>query len=188
MFSNVYEYLKSFVYPGSERTISEQTTGFDSKDISNVFQNFKKVQSRYKANKVILQIDVIYRDELSDTIERLKKVNSQVNDDYIVDWINELTSRLTTIDNRIEILKNNQSLYDQCVSDRKDIEKSIIVQKTNHDQDDDPKICRICETNEKNRTLGCGHLFCMECIDQLRRCPLCRTNIDPTEIRPIFMN
>lgn len=41
--------------------------------------------------------------------------------------------------------------------------------------------CPICLENPTNKTTGCGHHFCAECINSWTRehstCPICRANI-----------
>eukprot|EP01084_Bolivina_argentea_P294549 506842_1 len=44
--------------------------------------------------------------------------------------------------------------------------------------DDSPKLCQICMANDKTHTLTCGHLYCNDCIHQLRRCAYCNKRID----------
>ncbi|KAH8930482.1 hypothetical protein BT69DRAFT_681142 [Atractiella rhizophila] len=52
--------------------------------------------------------------------------------------------------------------------------------------------CAIClEPVTNARLTPCGHLFCLECIDQAlarrRRCPTCRTDTRRRNLRPVFL-
>ena len=44
--------------------------------------------------------------------------------------------------------------------------------------EDDNDLCPICFTNKRNFiAIPCKHLYCEYCVNQIRRCALCRSNI-----------
>jgi hypothetical protein len=52
--------------------------------------------------------------------------------------------------------------------------------------DDTTKVCNICETNTKNISIDCGHLYCYTCINKMDKCPTCRLTIDKDKLRVIY--
>lgn len=50
-----------------------------------------------------------------------------------------------------------------------------IIQNFCSDYEEETFECKICTSNYANRFLICGHIFCNECIRNLKKsCPICR--------------
>lgn len=50
----------------------------------------------------------------------------------------------------------------------------------------DKLVCTVCETNDKQKALPCGHMFCEDCIElnlrsRQRNCPMCRAKFTQQE-------
>jgi hypothetical protein len=189
----IARYLKSFVYPTTKKermltktdgTSSDDVTSnnaFTSSSIANILDGYKKMQSRYTANKIILLAEENALEQVSKVISELKAINSVGgSDDYITDWVDALTERETQILSNRTLLKENQELYEQYKGDLKS-------KKSEPMSDDDFWQCTICQENRKNRAFGCGHVFCDICTERLNVCPICKTRVDPRKTINIFL-
>lgn len=186
--SSVYSYLRSFVGPKSERVISEDTVGMSEKDISKVIEQYQMVQTRFKANDILLSLESEYREQLKDTLTKMGALNS--NDSYVKDWIDYLTHRQLEIQDKISMLQQNQELYTHYKNDATIASLKAKVNSSAQSaqcDDDEFWLCKICEENRKNRALDCGHVFCGICIEKLRKCPLCKIEIDRTKVRSVYL-
>lgn len=192
----VGNYLKSFIYPKTivrkEKMLGKKTGdeletnqfGFTSESISDILSGYKKMQMRYKANSMILKLEeqsLEQLKELSIELNDLIKNGSDINDDYVLDWIQALEDRQTQIESNCLLLKQNQELYEQYKHEFPN------KTKTESMSDDDFWQCKICEENRKNRALGCGHVFCDKCTSRLTLCPNCKLRIDTSKIINVFL-
>lgn len=50
----------------------------------------------------------------------------------------------------------------------------------------DKLICCICLDREVRCSVSCGHLMCAICSQSVDKCPVCRKNVLPADIRPIY--
>lgn len=48
-------------------------------------------------------------------------------------------------------------------------------------------MCVICQTNQIDAALGCGHVFCSECAQSIQKCAFCRKEVQAAEIRKLFL-
>lgn len=179
-------YLKSLVKPGLEKTIGSDTVGFSSNDITQIMQSYKKMQTRYKSNEILLKLEKCHLEEVEDAIEQINDVNHGLNDDYVNDWLAMLIARKNTTEKNIAILEDNQELYNNYKDDLPNNIKSKGSEKVSCD-DDEFWLCKICMDNRKNKALDCGHVFCENCVTQFRKCPNCKANVDTTKIRSVFL-
>ena len=183
--SSVYNYLRSFVGPNgpnAERTLGDDTIGFSAKDISKVIENYQMIQTRFKANDLLLKLESDYHEQLKDTISQIGEMNS--SDVYIKDWVDYLTARQLDVQDKISLLQQNQELYEHY---KNDVPTDMLKLKGIVSDDDQHWLCSICEENRKDRVLDCGHVFCDLCLNRMRRCPLCKIEIDRNKIRPVFL-
>lgn len=183
--SSVYNYLRSFVGPNSERTLGtlgDSTIGFSAKDISKVIENYQMIQARFKANDLLLKLETEYYEQLKNTISGIGEMNS--SDTYIKEWIDYLTKRQLEVQDKISLLEQNQELYQHY---KNDVPSDMLKLKGIVSDDDEFWLCSICEENRKDRALDCGHVYCDLCLNRMRRCPLCKMEIDRNKIRPVFL-
>lgn len=47
--------------------------------------------------------------------------------------------------------------------------------------------CKVCWDRDCTLVLGCGHLLCQECRDEVHECPTCRQPINRREVRRMFV-
>ena len=147
----------------------------DSNGIKNVIHDYKRIKTRYAANKKIIDIDKKYGKDLESNIEYLKEINKELNDEYIDEWIVMLEHRKTVILSDLNVLIRSQKVF-----------KEFSIKDETHDIDT-ITVCNVCMENKKDRSLDCGHIFCHVCIKEIDKCPTCRVNIDKNKIRPVFL-
>lgn len=103
----------------------------------------------------------------------------------IVTAVNDLLSRLNvSLDTSFEeLVEENRRLKQQLelAEESRRIAAAQIDEAIREKRDAlDSLVCAICLETRVNRVLvPCGHIYCGNCVDQLRRpkCPLCRSNI-----------
>ena len=87
-----------------------------------------------------------------------------------------------------------QQLHHWCQRFRKSLRKNLKKKlNTQHIEElsaqlVDEKLCDVCCNLPKDHALGCGHVFCGECTDHLKRqgkCPMCRVSI--TTVTKLFI-
>jgi len=147
----------------------------NDKDIQMVIHDYKRVQTRYQANKQIIHIDEKYIENIDDNIKHLSDINKDLDDEYINGWVEILTQRKKVLCSDLEILLNSQKAF-----------KEFSVKEETHNMET-LTLCNICMENKKDRSLDCGHVFCDLCLNKLSNCPTCRMHIDRNKIRPVFI-
>ena len=71
-----------------------------------------------------------------------------------------------------KILKESQNIQQEEKKDNDDNKKD-----ENGNADVDHKICTICMDRQKSHALGCGHVYCLTCANQMKKCALCNKPI-----------
>ena len=161
-------------YRVDDEYVNEQ---LDSKDIESVIMNYKRVKTRYMANKHIIAKDDQYRKDLEQTIGYLKDLNQDISDSYIENWINSLQHRKTVISKDLNVLVQSQRQFKQFAMNGENSQETL----------DMNTVCSICEENKKDRVLDCGHVFCDMCLNKMEKCPICRIEIDRERIRQVYI-
>ena len=153
----------------------EEEPQIDTKDIQSVIHDYKRIRTRYQANKRIIAIDKKYQDELQDNIAYLQKLNADLNDDYITGWTKALEHRKTIIAGDLSVLCQSQKAF-----------KEFSMKEETHDVDT-LTLCNICMENKKDRSLNCGHIFCNACLEKMNSCPTCRMEFEQGQVRHVFI-
>lgn len=174
--SYVYKTILDFIYSLKGKNYVIQN--FDSKNIKEVIENYKRIQNRYQMNQQIIGFNEQHRLNLVLLINRLKNQNKDLNDDYIEKWIAQLEAEHFQLLRQIEELEEHQKIFSNFTEN---------VQFGKVKKEDDENLCEICEENKKDRSLDCGHVFCDLCINQMDNCPKCRVAIVRNNIRPVFL-
>lgn len=120
-----------------------------------------------------------------DTTTALASAGAPVASANIVSAVNDLLSRLNvSLDTSFEeLVEENRRLKQQLelAEESRRIAAAQIDEAIREKRDAlDSLVCAICLETRVNRVLvPCGHIYCGNCVDQLRRpkCPLCRSNI-----------
>ena len=148
----------------------------DTNGIKNVIHDYKRIRTRYAANKRIIEVDQKYKQDTIANIDYLKDINKDLNDEYIDEWINMLEHRKLVIASDLDVLINSQKVF-----------KEFSIKDETHHDVDTITICGVCMENKKDRSLDCGHIFCNLCLNKITICPACRIEIDRNKIRPVFL-
>ena len=46
---------------------------------------------------------------------------------------------------------------------------------------EEEKLCKICYANEADTAIApCGHCACEDCITTIKKCPICRSDVNST--------
>lgn len=180
--SGITNYLPSWTATSSDntykrRTEQEHDEDLDSGDIENVILNYKRVKTRYLANKHIIAKDDQYRKDLEQTINYLTELNKDIRDSYIENWINALDHRKMIISKDLNVLIQSQRQFKQFAMNGESENETLDINT----------VCSICEENKKDRVLDCGHVFCDICLNKMEKCPICRIEIDRGKIRPVYI-
>lgn len=147
----------------------------DTNGIKNVIHDYKRIRTRYTANKQIIEIDEKYKQDIEHNIDFLKEINKDLNDEYIEEWISTLEHRKSIISSDLDVLVKSQKVF-----------KEFSIKDDSHDIDT-ITVCNVCMESKKDRSLDCGHIFCDLCLNKLNNCPTCRIEIDRNKIRPVFL-
>ena len=46
--------------------------------------------------------------------------------------------------------------------------------------------CCVCQEEQVNVSIACGHLLCATCTQSVDKCPICRHVIEPQAVRPVY--
>ena len=85
---------------------------------------------------------------------------------------------------------NNQKINDRDMFSK---ENEIIFYKHENKKLKSLVNCSVCETNQKEQVLPCGHMLCNNCLktqisSRMRNCPTCRKKFSEKQPLKIFLN
>ena len=77
-----------------------------------------------------------------------------------------------------------------CGITRGDAEREQNKESTSTTDDEERGNCSVCLTEKANTVLlNCGHVcLCLLCVYKLNKCPLCRVDFSPEQIRQVYLN
>lgn len=101
--------------------------------------------------------------------------NSQVDNRRL----EETDKRIVALQNKVHKLSNE--LETQTIMMRDEISK--LQRKLFRNE----LMCVICQTNQIDTVIECGHVFCSECVQNIAKCAFCRKQVDVTKIKKIYL-
>eukprot|EP01110_Echinostelium_bisporum_P002253 TRINITY_DN1543_c0_g2_i1.p1 TRINITY_DN1543_c0_g2~~TRINITY_DN1543_c0_g2_i1.p1 ORF type:complete len:206 (-),score=18.16 TRINITY_DN1543_c0_g2_i1:175-792(-) len=99
-------------------------------------------------------------------------INAHLREDPITSPTNNNTNDTTNNNN----ISNTQQTDGAAI---------ITVNPVSPKEEKEKFLCPICDENEKNVALGCGHMLCESCTRKVKLCPFCKTEI--TYAQRIFL-
>lgn len=172
--------------------------------------NLLTLEHKYKYNTLLKE----YNDSCKDYDEKFETYKDVVDKkcalpgyQEFVEWwqavdynnnINEYRTRLAAFEQQIPnyslIFNQYNSAADrknQAQNNLKRFRSAVYVlyeipKPTATKTDDVTKQCAICMENLKDYSLPCGHLYCIECVEKIKKCSVCKKQFMSKDVRKIY--
>jgi len=160
----------------------------EREELQSQIQGSKYTEEHLKGN--LKQIQHLLHQALNEVIQISETQGSDIWKDLqqkVSESLNQYKEHLHTCAGRKEYVESKK-----CLSQLEKLLfkiKSMSPQKGHALELSDTKlICCVCLDKEVQCSMSCGHLMCNVCTQSVDKCPVCRREILPQDVRPIYFS